>query len=51
MSVSGMSPVVTLLVALVAIVLAWKLLKGIIKTIALVLILIAAAVFVFGVGA
>ena len=38
----------TILLALVAIVVAWKVFKGVVKTIALVVILIAAAIFVFG---
>ncbi|WP_183029970.1 hypothetical protein [Altericroceibacterium spongiae] len=38
----------TLIIALVAVALAWKVLKGITKTIALVVILVVAAIFVFG---
>ena len=38
----------TIILALVAIVVAWKVFKGVVKTIALVVILIAAAIFVFG---
>ena len=38
----------TILVALVLIVVAWKVFKGIVKTVALVVILAAAAIFVFG---
>lgn len=38
----------TIFLALVAIVVAWKVFKGVVKTIALVVILIAAAIFVFG---
>ena len=38
----------TILLALVAIVVAWKVFRGVVKTIALVVILIAAAIFVFG---
>lgn len=38
----------TIILAIVAVVIAWKVLKGIVKTIALVVILIAAAAFVFG---
>ena len=41
--------VIAILVALVAIVISWKLLKGLIKTAALVVILVLAAIFVFGV--
>jgi hypothetical protein len=40
--------VVPIVVALVAIVVSWKLLKGLVKTIALVAILVLAAVYVFG---
>jgi hypothetical protein len=43
-----MEVVVPLVVALVLVVVAWKLLKGLIKTVALVAILALAAVFVFG---
>ena len=42
------SNIVTIILALIAIVIAWKVFKGIVKTIALVVILIAAAIFVFG---
>ncbi len=45
-----MDPIVTALVAIVLIVIAWKVLKGIVKTVALVAILAAAALFVFGGG-
>ena len=38
----------TIILALVAIVVAWKVFKGVVKTVALVVILIAAAIFVFG---
>ena len=38
----------TLVVALIAMVIAWKLLKGIVKTLALVAILAVAAYLVFG---
>ena len=41
---------VTIIVAIIAIVIAWKLLKGIVKTVALVGILVIAALFVFGGG-
>jgi hypothetical protein len=44
------SPVVTLIVALVAIIIAWKVLKGVAKTAVLILILVAAAWFVFSGG-
>jgi hypothetical protein len=40
--------VVPIVVALVAIVVSWKLLKGLVKTVALVAILVLAAVYVFG---
>jgi hypothetical protein len=43
-----MEVIVPLVVALILVVLAWKLLKGLIKTVALVAILALAAVFVFG---
>ncbi|MBX7526890.1 hypothetical protein [Qipengyuania vesicularis] len=39
---------ITILIAVVAIAVAWKILKGIVKTAALVLILAVAAYFVFG---
>ena len=42
------SSVVTLIVALILIVIAWKVLKGLAKTVALVVILAVAALFVFG---
>jgi len=42
-------PFIPILIALVLIAVAWKVLKGIVKTVALVAILIVAAVFVFGV--
>ena len=42
------SSFITLLVAVIAIVIAWKVFKGIVKTIALVVILGLAALFVFG---
>ncbi|QZD95349.1 hypothetical protein [Qipengyuania gelatinilytica] len=38
----------TIILALIAVVIAWKVFKGIVKTIALVVILVAAALFVFG---
>jgi hypothetical protein len=40
--------VVPIVVALIAILVSWKLLKGLVKTIALVAILVLAAVYVFG---
>ena len=40
--------IVPIVVALVAIVVSWKLLKGLVKTVALVAILALAAVYVFG---
>jgi hypothetical protein len=43
-----MELVLPLIVALVGIVIAWKLLKGLVKTIVLVGILALAAVYVFG---
>jgi len=43
-----MELVLPLIVALVAIVIAWKLLKGMVKTVALVGIAVLAAVYVFG---
>ena len=39
-----------ILIALILVVIAWKVLKGVIKTVVLVAILIAAAVWVFGGG-
>ncbi len=42
------SSLVTLVVALICIVIAWKVLKGLIKTVVLVVILLVAAWFVFG---
>ena len=44
------SSIITLIVALILIVIAWKVLKGIVKTVALVAILLVAAFFVFGPG-
>ncbi|WP_170234828.1 hypothetical protein [Croceicoccus sediminis] len=38
-----------IIAALVAVFIAWKVLKGVVKTLALVAILIVAAIFVFGV--
>jgi len=45
---SLMDPIILLIVAIVLMVLAWKFLAGLVKTVVLVVILIAAAVFVFG---
>ena len=42
--------IIPVVVALVAIVIAWKLLKGVIKTVVLVGILALAALYVFGGG-
>jgi hypothetical protein len=39
------------IIALILVVIAWKVLKGILKTIALVAILAAVAIYVFGVSA
>ena len=44
------SSIITLIVALILIVIAWKVLAGIVKTVALVVILVVAAGFVFGTG-
>ena len=41
---------VTIVVAVLLVILAWKFLKGIVKTVALVAILVVAALFVFGGG-
>ena len=40
--------IISILVALVLIVIAWKVFKGMVKTVVLAAILIAAAIFVFG---
>ena len=42
------SSIVTIILALIAVFIAWKVFKGVVKTVALVVILIAAAIFVFG---
>jgi len=42
------SSLIVLIVALIAVAAAWKVLKGIVKTIALVVILLVAGIFVFG---
>ena len=44
------SSIITLIVALILVVIAWKVLAGIVKTVALVVILLVAAGFVFGFG-
>jgi hypothetical protein len=44
-----MDRIVPIIVALIAIVLAWKLLKGLAKTVALAVIVVLAVLFVFGV--
>ena len=43
-----MEALIPIIVALLLIVLAWKFLKGVVKTVALVVILIAAVLIVFG---
>ena len=43
------SPIVTVVVALVLIAIAWKVLRGLIKTVVLLAILVLGAIFVFGV--
>ena len=43
-----LEPIVLLVVALLGVVLAWNLLKGLVKTVVLVGILALAAVYVFG---
>lgn len=43
-----MDQILPIIIALVLVVIAWKVLKGIVKTIALVAILAIAALFVFG---
>ena len=42
------SSIDTIILALIAILVAWKVFKGVVKTVALVVILIAAAIVVFG---
>ena len=44
------SSIITLVVAVIAIAIAWKVLKGLVKTVALVAILVIAALVVFGGG-
>ena len=41
---------ITIILAIIAVVIAWKVFKGIVKTIALVGILVVAAIIVFGGG-
>ncbi|MGB3752833.1 MAG: hypothetical protein WA954_02935 [Parerythrobacter sp.] len=41
---------ITVIVALILVVIAWKVLKGLVKTGALIAILVIAAIFVFGGG-
>ncbi|ANC50444.1 hypothetical protein CP97_14758 [Aurantiacibacter atlanticus] len=43
-----MDQIFPILIALVLVVIAWKVLKGIVKTVALVVILAAAAIWTFG---
>jgi hypothetical protein len=45
-----MDLIIPILVALVLVVVAWKVLKGLVKTVVLVAILALAAVYVFGTG-
>ena len=45
-----MGSLLTLILVLIGVFLAWKFLAGMVKTIALVVILIVAAIFVFGMG-
>ena len=42
--------IITLIVALICIAIAWKMLTGIVKTVVLVVILLAAAGYVYGTG-
>ena len=44
------SSITTIIIALVVIFIAWKVLKGIVKTVVLLVIVAAAAYFVFGSG-
>ncbi|WP_394271168.1 hypothetical protein [Qipengyuania sp.] len=44
------SSIVTIILALIAVFIAWKVLKGVVKTVVLVGILIVAAMVVFGGG-
>ncbi|MBA4764213.1 MAG: hypothetical protein H2048_01860 [Erythrobacter sp.] len=44
------SSIITIILTILAVVIAWKVLKGGIKTVALVAILIVAAILVFGGG-
>ncbi len=43
-----MDQILPIVIALILVVIAWKVLKGIVKTVALVVILALAAAFVFG---
>lgn len=45
-----MSFLIPIIIALIAIFIVWKLFAGLVKTVALVVILIAVAVYIFGVG-
>lgn len=45
-----MEGLIPIAVALLGLIIAWKVFKGVVKTVALVAILIAAAIFVFGFG-
>jgi hypothetical protein len=45
-----MDLIIPVVVALVGIVIAWKLLKGLVKTVVLVGILVLVAIYVFGAG-
>ena len=44
------SSIITIILTILAVVIAWKVLKGVIKTVALVAILSVAAILVFGGG-
>ncbi len=46
-----MDQILPIIIALILVFIAWKVLKGIIKTVVLIAILAAAAIYVFGVGA
>ena len=47
---TGIGPIITLVVAILAVVIAWKVLTGTVKTVVLVGILALAALYVFGGG-
>jgi hypothetical protein len=47
---SEMGPIITLVVVVIAIVIAWKVLTGLVKTVVLLGILALAALYVFGGG-